>query len=209
MTTKKPPPLPDGRPRSPVTDIAFPRFSDDADARNMVVMAQERAAMIERQAYQEGFAQGETAGRRMGLAQAAPGVEAIARLVERFDQLMKETLAAMEPEIVRMVLAIAERVIHTVIAEDHTVVQRVVQAALKELDDRWAVTIKVNPGDYEFLEATRAQWLRVEYASKVTLTADASVEPGGCIAQTPQGLVDATLKTILARVARLGADGGE
>ncbi len=189
--------------------MAFPRFADETESRTLVTLARERAAMIERQAYQEGFAQGEAAGRRLGLAQAAPSVEALARLVERLDQLMFQTLARMEPEIVRMVLAIAERVIFTTIEADNTVIQRVVQAALKEVEGRWAVTVRVNPGDCELLQQHKDQWLRIDRADKVTLVPDPAIEPGGCIVETPQGFVDATLRTALARVAQLGEHVGE
>lgn len=188
---------------SNVTNHTFPSFGEEARAEKLVDQAKRRAAAIERQAYEEGFSKGEAAGVKMGLAKAMPTVEHFGALAEELNQLVKNILTEMEPEIIKLVLAIAEKVIHTTIASDSEVVQRVINAAMKEMEDRWEVTVRVNQGELEFLQQHQEQWLKVEQAEKVNLVADPSVEPGGCIVQAPRGFVDATLKTALERVAKI------
>jgi len=187
-----------------VQSVEFPSFDEEEQALEIIAAARQKAAAIERAAYEEGFAKGEAAGTRMGLEQMMPAVETFAGLVQQLNQLATNTLAGMEPEIIRLVLAIAERVIHTRIEADDKVLHRVIEAAVGEIDERWNVTVKVNPGEYETLQKYQEIFKQLDRLGKVTLLPDPSITPGGCIVQAPEGFVDATLETALARVAKIG-----
>jgi len=195
---------PKHKPIQNVQNLAFPSFDQQDKDKQLIADAKQKAAAIERRAYEQGFHKGEAAGIEMGLAKALPSVENFVTLVEHFNHLLLETLAAMEPEIIRLVLLIAEKVIRTTLAEDDEVLQRVVKAALKEVDERWEATIRINPNEYEMIKQSEAHWQRTKNAELVKLIADPAVAPGGCIVETPQGFVDASLDTALERVAKIG-----
>ncbi|MDP8224560.1 MAG: FliH/SctL family protein [Candidatus Lernaella stagnicola] len=171
-----------------------------AEARKMVADAKQEVDRIEQQAYEQGFQQGEQAGIKMGMASAQPSVEAIAALLEQLNSLLLQTLEAMEPEVIKIVQLIAERVIHTKIAGDDQVLVRVVKAAMAEVDQKWDATVHVNPQEYETLTLHVNEFERIRDAGKVTLVADADIEPGGCRVETPQSFVDASVRQALANL---------
>jgi len=190
--------------RTGVQTVEYPCFSDEPKAKAVLARAMEEASQIERQAYENGYHAGEAAGMQVGLNRAAPSVAALAQLVENLNQLIYNALAAMEPDIIRLVLSIAEKVICTTIETDSTVVVRVVKAALREAEERWDVTVRVNPGDLETLKSFEAEWRKIGENRKVVLLPDPEITPGGCVVQTPAGFIDAVVSGMLERLGKFG-----
>jgi len=167
------------------------------EANRLLEKAQKNLARIEQKAYEQGFAQGEQAGVKMGMAQAQPSVEGVARLFDELNQMLLRTLEAMEPEIIRLVRLVVERVLQTMLAEDHEIMIKVVRAALAEADRRWSVTVRINPTEYETLKHFAPEFARIQQTGNVQLVADSQIEPGGCRVDAPEGFVDASLKRAL------------
>jgi flagellar assembly protein FliH len=172
------------------------------EAERLISDAHAQADRIQKEAYEKGFAQGEQAGVKMGLASAQPSADGAAALVEQLNTLLLATLEAMEPEIIRLVQLIAERVIQTKIAADDEILVKVVRAAMAEVDKGWAVTVRVNPTELETLRVHQDEFSRIAEAKSVTLTADESIEPGGCRIITPGGFVDASVRLALSNLFR-------
>lgn len=167
------------------------------EARQLLEKSHKDLARVEQEAYEQGFAQGEQAGVKMGMAQAQPSVEGVSKLFEELNNMLLRTLESMEPEIIRLVRLVAERVMQTVLAQDHEVIVRVVRAALAEADRRWEVTVRVNPTEYETLKYYEADFARIQQASNVKLVADPRIEAGNCRVESPEGFVDSSLKRAL------------
>jgi flagellar assembly protein FliH len=191
-----------------VKKVQFQRFREGHrsaeelrdEARRLVDEAKQKADGIARQAYEQGFAQGEQAGFKIGMAKAQPNVEGIAALIEELNRLLLTTLESMEPEIVRLVQAVAEKVIHTTIAADSEVMTRVINAAVAEADKNWEATVRLNPTDYETIQRHPEAVARLAEARRVKLVADPSLPGGGCIVETPTGYVDASVKRAIDAV---------
>lgn len=167
------------------------------EAERLVNNARGKAAEIEQTAYQAGFSQGEQAGLKVGMASAQPSIDGVAVLVEELNRLLLSSLEAMEPEIIRMVQLVAQRVIHTTIAADDEVLLRVIRAAMAEVDKQWDVTVRVNPQELDTIQTHEAALAALRENAHVKLVADPAVEAGGCVVQAPTGFVNASVRQAL------------
>lgn len=159
---------------------------------------QTRVAAIERDAFAQGYAAGERSGAEAG-AQRAEAL--VRRLTETLDELanLRRTIASdAEHDLVRLALAVAKRVVQREVQLDGDLVAALAHVALERLDARRGpATIKMHPDDVaQVSPRIGADWDR----AAIRLVADASVARGGCIVESGNGRVDATLDGQLAEV---------
>jgi len=143
------------------------------------------------------------AGRQEGLARAAAALTAAA---EERDRL----IASAEPELVRLALVVAGKVVAGSVALAPEVVCRIAAEALESARDRREIELRVNPADAETLRAQEPRLLEVlARARAVAIREDPAVGRGGVIVETEAGTVDARIETRLdaLRRALLGEDG--
>lgn len=151
---------------------------EEADA----VLADARIKKDE--AIKAGFASGET----KGLAQVTEKLVAFERLREKF-------YADAEPEMIKLVMEIAEKVIGRAITENPQLIYSVIKQALeKALGDR--ITVRLNPEDYKtVMEGDAAMREMADRTKRLVFREDDSITKGGCIVETEVGTIDALLET--------------
>ncbi len=167
----------------------------EADARRI-----REAAEAERQGV---LAAAGEAGRQEGLARAAVALAAAAGERDRI-------LASAEPELVRLALAVAGKVVAGEVALDRGVVTRIAAEALQAARDRREVVVRVAPADAAALRAEEPRLLEaLARARAVAIREDPAVGRGGVVVETEAGTVDARIETRLdaLRRALLGEDG--
>jgi flagellar assembly protein FliH len=163
--------------------------------------AQENASALEREAYEKGFAQGEKDGVELGQRKALKLIENIENLLRSMDDLKQEILALYEREIVELVLAVAEKVIHRTIRSDDAAIKGTVLSALKLAAEKSKATLRVNPEDVDYVEELRPEFFAaVKELKALTVTSDPSITRGGCLLESPYGDVDARIETQLEKI---------
>ncbi len=106
-----------------------------------------------------------------------------------------------EPELVRLSVTIAEKVISQELAVRPDVVVDIVRGAMKRLRDREQVRISVNPGDLEQVRGARDDLISaVDGVRKLEIVEDRRVSPGGCVIESPNGTLDARIETQLNEI---------
>jgi flagellar assembly protein FliH len=194
-----------------------------AEAEQIIADAKERAAQIEANAAEIGRGQGMRAGREEGFA--AGRAEAIAGCSEQLQlalgalahaaQAMDASRAELETvalnDVIRLAVAIAERVTKRQGAIDPTVLRENLRGVMNILVHRDEVCIAIHPSQRdcvnEMLPQLKLEWPELKHAQ---IVADSAVLPGGCRVTTGMGEVDADLKTQLDRiVAELIPGGGQ
>jgi flagellar biosynthesis/type III secretory pathway protein FliH len=149
-------------------------------------------AEAKRQAEQKrGYVEGES----KGLAQVTEKLIALERLRERFYE-------DAEPEIVRLVLSIAEKVIGSLAEGQSDMIRSVVRLALeKALGDR--IVVRLNPDDYRTLMAGDHEFRdMIDRTRRLTFREDDALAKGGCIVETEVGTIDAQLETQLSAIRK-------
>lgn len=164
------------------------------EARSLLAAAEAKvkeAQEIYEHERKRGYAEGES----KALAQVTEQLLAIKKLKEDF-------FAQAEPELIRLSLAIAEKVLGRMVHEHPEAVQQVVRQALeRSLGDR--VVVKVSPQDYKALQEQQAEFKDVlDRSKRLLLKEDESIAQGGCVVETEVGTIDAQLETQLEAIRK-------
>ena len=213
-------PLRDG-PAAPAVDVEAIRAQADAllqdaahKAETLLADAHNRArALVEdaaaradgiaqgarKSGHQEGFQTGrDAADREMNdMLVTMRGLLEMAR-AERH-KLMEEA----EPELVRLALGIAERVLHQQVALDRGVVVEMAKTAISRLIERDSVTVRVNPADLERMREHRDELIAIGDVKNLRVVEDKRVDRGGVIVDTDAGTIDARIGTQLEEARKI------
>ncbi len=132
-------------------------------------------------------------GRREGAAQAKAAAEqaleqsrlAVASALQEFSRQRAEYFHGVEAEVVRLAMAIAQKVLHREAQMDPLLLAGVVRVALDRMQDGTRVVLKTNPEHTD-------QWRHYLQASlpdsqQVEVVADTSLEKHACVLQTEVG----------------------
>ena len=107
-----------------------------------------------------------------------------------------------EPELVRLALGIAERVLHQQIALDRGVVVEMAKTAIARLIERDSVTVRVNPADLERMREHRDELIAIGDIRNLRVVEDQRVDRGGVVVDTDAGTIDARIRRSSTRRAR-------
>jgi flagellar assembly protein FliH len=179
-----------------------------ATAEQIVAVAtkqsEEIAAQIKDQAEQAGFAAGRRAGlEEIRLEMAGHLGQALALLSDTENEYCRRILAS-EPEILKLAVAIAEKIISAELTLSQESRLALVKQALTRFDGAMVYKIRMNPADLELLtEADLGAKLQAVFSEPKTveLVADATLTPGGCFVETDHGKIDARLKSQLELIS--------
>ncbi|MFO1518554.1 MAG: FliH/SctL family protein [bacterium] len=139
--------------------------------------------------------QGEEWGYQDGLVQALEYLNKLHLLREKMFQNM-------EPQVVKLVFSIVERVIGQQMKENDTAILGVVKQALDAAIGN-KILIRLNPSDLEKVRANEALLLsRVEATKTISFKEDDTVKSGGCVVESEVGTIDAQLDTQLTAIKK-------
>jgi len=154
---------------------------------------------------QDGQKQGQEQGQKEGQQQGQQHAQALQRLAQAAAHALHGLEREVGQALVHLAVSIAERVLHSTLdAHPEKLLDLVREIVCLHGEDDALLTLRVHPSDVERLQ----QALQQEGgAPRWRLLADATVQAGGCQAQTALGSVDATLQTRWRKVVgMLGVD---
>jgi flagellar assembly protein FliH len=178
---------------------------DDAHARVALMIADAAAradALLEAtkaQAHADGYAEGTAAADR----EMSAMTETMRNLVDMARVERHKLMEDAEPELVRLAIGIAERVLHQQIALDRGVVVEMAKVAIARLVERESVTVRVNPGDLERMREHRDEFLSSGDIKNFRVIEDQRVDRGGVVVETDGGTIDARIGTQLNEAKRV------
>ena len=169
--------------------------SDARQEAQSVLLAAEAKLKAANEFYESERKRGYAEGEGKALAQVTEQLLAIKKLKEDF-------FAQAEPELIRLSLAIAEKVLGRMVHEHPEAVQQVVRQSLeRSLGDR--ITVRVNPLDYKNLQEQQASFKdALDRSKRLLLKEDESIAQGGCVVETEVGTIDAQLETQLEAIRK-------
>ncbi len=161
---------------------------------NTLKLAGEDADRIKKLSREEGLEE----GRKEALAKAASDATAIrdqARMVLRqAEEIRRRNIESLEAEIVLLAIEIAEKFISTNLDVNPQIVLDIAGEAIRMLHNRDQVVLFVNPDQASLFQERKEQLLRLlSPKGELHIVSDPEIEPGGCIAETEYGQVDARL----------------
>lgn len=174
----------------------------ESKALELVERAREHITQMEEDASAAGREQGYTAGKTAAEDELAPVITTMRELTESIRAARGAAIAAAEPELVRLAMAIAERVIHGELQTNQTVIVENVRQALTRLVSREVVTLRVNPVDLEAIRAHRDQIVAAGDVEHLRIVEDQRVDRGGVVVETDAGTIDSKIATQLREARR-------
>ena len=159
------------------------------DDRNLISRAQEESENIKKSAFEEGY--------RLGLEKSKSDIENIKLQITKFMNANQEVFEYIAPDILEISVDIAKTIIKKEVETDPQVIINTIIDMLRTVSKTEPkVTIRVSPQSVQFIKDTIPN-ITYQYGidSKVNIIADTSIEEGGCILQTNNGIVDASINT--------------
>jgi flagellar assembly protein FliH len=159
------------------------------------ISAIERAT-IERDAFGQGFAQGERAGAEAAAARSEAVLQRLKQTVGELQSLRAEMIHKTERQVVQLAIAIARRIVHREITLDRELLTAMARVALDRLGESANATIRLHPDDYAATAGTQEQNTGV-----VRVVADPMVRRGGCMVHSEFGLIDVSADAQIQELA--------
>ena len=162
------------------------------DDRNLVSRAQEEAVQIKQNAYQEGY--------NLGLQQATTEIDNFKNVLGAFMGAEDKVFNLIAPNILELSMSIAQKVIKHEAKIDIQIVEDTVMDALKMLSkNEPKIVLRVNPIQVQYLKDTLPEKIKsLGMETKLSVLSDEAVAEGGCIIQTNNGMIEATIEAQMA-----------
>jgi flagellar biosynthesis/type III secretory pathway protein FliH len=176
-----------------------------AQAQQTLLQAQTDAADIRAKAEVDGTAHGQETGRAQAAEEARAAIATMRDLIESSRSERRTIVDGAEPEVVKLALSIAERILHREIEVAPNVVLGMVRAGLARLSGREKVTVRVNPGDLATMREHREAFQNTADVESLRIVEDQRVDRGGVVIETESGTIDAKIGTQLREVRRVFA----
>ena len=121
----------------------------------------------------------------------------VSSALDAFVTEKRRYFAGLEKEVVRLALAIAERVLHRETAMDPTLLAGAARVVLEQVDQDSAATLLVAPGD-------APQWRAavVVIGRDIALCEESSLQRGECLLQTDAGSFELGMRSQLCEIER-------
>lgn len=146
---------------------------------------------VQAQARRAGHAEGSAAADR----EMSDMMATMRNLVEMARVERHKLMESAEPELVRLAVGIAERVLHQQIALDRGIVVEMAKVAIGRLVERESVTVRVNPADLARMREHRDELLSNDEIKNLRIVEDQRVDRGGVVVETDGGTIDARIST--------------
>ncbi|HKK01556.1 MAG TPA: FliH/SctL family protein [Desulfuromonadales bacterium] len=152
---------------------------------------------------EDAFASGRQEGLAIAEQQLGSTTRALAAALQDISRLRQSLLTNSTDDMVRLVMAVAEQVIQTVVTEKETVVLDVLKNALQAAVKADEFHIRVHPDDLTAVTEHQPLFLAsVSGLKNITFEGDPSIARGGCFIESALGEVDATIETQLEEIRR-------
>ncbi len=153
-------------------------------------------AQIEKNAYENGFRQGEKAGMEIADKKVTALMRSYAEAILALGRQRAMLYAQVERQVVKLALETAKKIVHREIQVDREIIQTLVKVALSHVAEKSAVTVHLHPIDYNYILDHRAELTGDSEGGgrEVVLLADKSIQRGGCLVETECGNIDARIE---------------
>lgn len=161
------------------------------DDRNLISRAQEEADTIKETAAKEGY--------RAGIEQAESDIISLRQKIADFISAKKEVFEYIAPDILEISVDIAKKIIKKEVEQNPEVILESILDVMQTLSkEEPRITIKLNPLQTDIVRTELPEYVSsMGIEAKINVVADESVSEGGCIINTNNGIVDASLDTQL------------
>ncbi len=161
------------------------------DDRNLISRAQEEAGTIKDSAAKEGY--------NAGLEQAKQEIQEVKAAITTFLKAKQEVFEYIAPDILEISVDIARKIVKKEIEQNPELILETILDVLKSVStEESRVNIKTHPSQVALVKESLPEMItEIGIDAKITVSPDNSIDIGGCMVYTTNGVVDATIQTQL------------
>ncbi|HLH31306.1 MAG TPA: FliH/SctL family protein [Terriglobia bacterium] len=166
------------------------KISSPSERSIISAASQEQAMNIEKEAFEQGYAEGERIGKQMGEKMIETVVKRYDNSVAQLAESHKQLVESMEEQTVRLALEIARKIVQRELTMDQDLVAALASVALKRVSGHQDITLRVSRHDFG-----RVRVVVGNVNPAVTVKDDASLERGDFVVETGQTFLDGRVST--------------
>ncbi|MFQ5673955.1 MAG: FliH/SctL family protein [Nitrospinales bacterium] len=190
------------------TNVKRAREGASEILRDAINKAKTKAAQIREEAsklgYDEGFKEGFSTGEKQAREEFAPLLQTIHELIEQLSRFRSQMYPKVEREMVEMVVALAQKVIHHELTVREDSIQDMILLGMQSVLDKESMVIKLNPADKGYAESFRPELHQLfEEIKNITFETTPAIERGGCIIKSNFGTIDARLENLAEQIEKI------
>lgn len=157
------------------------------DDRKLVSRAKDEADNIKRTAFEEGY--------KAGVEKAQADMQIFKEQLKAFLTAKKEVFEYIAPDILEISVDIARKIIKKEVASDPQIVMNIILDILKNVSKTEPkIMIKVHPTEVQFVKDNMPNAVyELGVEAKISVVGDENLHEGGCIFETSNGIVDASI----------------
>ena len=165
------------------------------DDRNLISRAREEAQSIKEASQKEGYQE--------GLNQAKADIEEMRNSLSAFLGAKQAVFDMVAPYVMEISLDIAKKIIKKESEQDDSILLNNIRELLKTLSkEESKITLRVNPIQVSPVKSEVPEMLNnAGLEAKVLVVPDETVMEGGCLVETTNGVIDATIETQLSVIS--------
>lgn len=161
------------------------------DAESFLLMKKEEADRYRAEVVEGAFEEGYSKGYEEGKTAFDKAIEAIQEEAQMLRGNYKEIVESTEPQVVKLVLEIAQKVIDEDVKLNKENMVLLVRKALEMCYEKQSAAIRISSKDYEYLNQNVPDLLtQINSYENISIKQDANLKDGDCIADTSFGTVD-------------------
>ena len=159
------------------------------DDRNLISRAQEEAEQIKELAAKEGY--------KLGLEEAHKDIESLRETISNIISAKKEVFEYIAPDILEISVEIARKIVKKEIEQNpESIIDMILEVMNNISKEETRVVIKVNPMQADLIRSELPEKIAQKGTeTKINIIADDSIQEGGCIFSTSNGIIDASIET--------------
>ena len=153
---------------------------------------------VEKQAFEQGYAEGERIGKQMGEKMVETAVKRYDNGIARLAEAHKTLVEAMEEQTVRLALEISRKIVQRELTMDPDIVAALATVALKRVLSHQSITLRVSRQDFDHVRAAVAA-----ANPAISVKDDATLERGDFVVDTAQTHLDGRVASQIETIGRV------
>jgi flagellar assembly protein FliH len=159
--------------------------------------SQDRAMNVEKEAFEQGYAEGERSGKQMGEKMIETVVKRYDHSISQLAESHKDLVESMEVQTVRLALEIARKIVQRELTMDPDLVAALAAVALKRVSGHQNIALRVSRHDF-----ARVRVAVGVVNPAVTVKDDATLERGDFVVETGQTFLDGKVSSQIDTIGR-------
>ena len=154
-----------------------------------------------REAYAKGVSEGIQKGKDLERQDSLQALQSMQQIIGEAAALKEKIIADAEEQITALSLAIAEKILHAEVTTNGEVVKNVLKAAIRNLEDRENMKIRLHPLDFRVMKEIKNDFFQnFDGIKNVFFEQDEGIQRGGAVVETEFGEVDARIEQQLNEI---------